>query len=50
MKIEEMLSEEGFNSFPKPHYLLDKDIEKWDEYDWSNFKSIMNKIIRGNPI
>ena len=35
------------DEFPKPHYLLEKDIEKWDEYDWGNFRSIVNKIIWG---
>lgn len=25
------------------HYLREKQISKWDSYDWNNFKSICNK-------
>ncbi len=46
MKIDEIYTEEWMNKFPKPHYLLDKDIEDWDEYDWSNYKAITENIIK----
>lgn len=43
--IEEILSKEFFIKFPKPHYLLEKPVKDWDEYDWNNFKSIVRKIL-----
>ena len=46
MKIQEIYKEKFMQKFPKPHYLLDKDVEDWDEYDWSNYKAIVDKIIR----
>ena len=48
MKIEDIYKEKFLEKFPKPHYLLDKDMEKWDEYDWSNFRSILRRITNEN--
>ncbi len=44
MKIDEIYTEKFMNEFPKPHYLLNKDLEEWDEYDWYNYRAIVNKI------
>ncbi len=44
--IQEIYIEKFMKDFPKPHYLLDKPIDKWDDYDWNNFQSIVKKIIK----
>lgn len=46
MKIDEIYTEKFMGDFPKPHYLLDKDIEDWDKYDWINFQNIIGVIIK----
>lgn len=45
-KIQEIYTEKFMKRFPKPHYLLEKDVEEWDEYDWSNYRAIVDKVLK----
>ena len=45
MKIQQIYTEKFMKDFPKPHYLLSKEVEDWDDYDWKNFQSIIKKLV-----